>query len=412
MATLTESKELTPYLPQLVPRVREVLVDPVPEARATAARALGSLVERLGEDTFSDLVPALMATLSSDASGVDQQGAAQGLAEILSGLGIDRLEDLLPTIISSTSSPRAYVREGFISLLVFLPATFGDRFQPYLSRIIQPILSGLADDSDYVREASMRAGKMIVANHSVKAVDLLLPELERGLFDQSWRIRQSSILLVGELLFRISGISGKVEVEEDEDDDIQPVAETSKKALVDVLGRERRDRVLAGIYIVRQDAVGAVRAQATHVWKALVQNTPRTVREVLPTLSMFGFLLSEAVARFLIVSKVHILVRILASEGDEQREVSRRTWVVGYVSLTSRVCVMTDGRPYARRALPKTWREHLFRDYASSRKEYARRCTHATRGMLRHHRDFGRDDETAARGPVRTLFCVPSLSGP
>jgi hypothetical protein len=295
MSTLTESKDLTPYLPQLVPRVREVLVDPVPEARATAARALGSLVERLGEDTFPDLIPALMTTLSSNASGVDQQGAAQGLAEILSGLGIDRLEGLLPTIISNTSSPRPYVREGFISLIVFLPATFGERFQPYLPRIIQPVLSGLADESEYVREASMRAGRMIVANHSTKAVDLLLPELERGLFEQAWRIRHSSIQLVGELLFRISGISGKVEVDENEEEDVL-VPETPKKALVDVLGRERRDRVLASIYVVRQDATGIVRAYATHVWKALVQNTPRTVREVLPTLSeCLGFILLSIV---------------------------------------------------------------------------------------------------------------------
>jgi hypothetical protein len=37
----------------------------------------------------------------------------------------------------------------------------------------------------------MRAGRMIVANHSSKAIELLLPELERGLFDEAWRIRQS-----------------------------------------------------------------------------------------------------------------------------------------------------------------------------------------------------------------------------
>lgn len=190
LATLTEAKDLTPYLPQLMPRVRQVLSDPVPEARATAAKALGGLVERLGEDSFPDLVPSLFDTLRADASGVDQQGAAQGLSEIMSGLGTEKLEEVLPDIIVNTGSPRAYVREGFISLLVFLPATFGDRFAPYLGRIIQPVLSGLADDSDYVRDASMRAGKMIVANHSHKAIDLLLPELERGLFDSSWRIRQ------------------------------------------------------------------------------------------------------------------------------------------------------------------------------------------------------------------------------
>lgn len=190
-ATLTEAKDLVPYLSQLVPLVREVLVDPVPEARTTAAKSLGGLVERLGEDNFPDLIDTLMAMLKVPSSGVDQQGAAQGVSEILAGLGTDRLEDLLPTILANTSSPRTYVREGHISLLVFLPVTFGDRFSPYLGRIIQPVLGGLADDSDFVREASMRAGRMIVANHSSKAIELLLPELERGLFDEAWRIRQS-----------------------------------------------------------------------------------------------------------------------------------------------------------------------------------------------------------------------------
>lgn len=152
MASLTDSKDLIPYLPQLVPRVREVLIDPVPEARATAAKSLGVLIERLGENAFPTLVDDLSDILHSDASGVDQQGAAQGLAEVLSGLGVERMESMLPAIIASTSSSRAYVREGYISLLIYLPSVFGDRFSPYLGRIIQPVLSGLADDSDFVRE--------------------------------------------------------------------------------------------------------------------------------------------------------------------------------------------------------------------------------------------------------------------
>lgn len=126
LATLAEARDLGPYLSQLVPRVREVLVDPVPEARATAARALGSLVERLGEPSFPDLVEDLLAQLQAEAgagSGIDQQGAAQGLSEVIAGLGTDRLDELLPSVLNGTRSARAYVREGFISLLVFLPAT-------------------------------------------------------------------------------------------------------------------------------------------------------------------------------------------------------------------------------------------------------------------------------------------------
>lgn len=98
----------------------------------------------------------------------------------------------------------------------------------------------------------------------------------------------SSIQLVGELLFRIVGITTKADIgeeEEKEEEEDRQTAENSKKALLDVLGKERRDRVLAAIYVVRQDPSGLVRKLSIHVWKALVHNTPRTVREILPTLS-------------------------------------------------------------------------------------------------------------------------------
>ncbi|KAI0035599.1 ARM repeat-containing protein [Vararia minispora EC-137] len=284
LASLTDSKDFVPYLSGLLPMVHMVLVDPVPEARATAAKTLGTLVERLGEVNFPDLVPSLIRTLKTDTSGVDRQGAAQGLSEVLSGLGMERLEGLLPDIIINAQSPRSTVREGFMSLLVFLPATFGARFQPHLPKIIVPILKGLSDTEEYVREAAMRAGRMIITNYSGKAIDLLLPALERGMFDPGWRIRQSSITLIGELLFKVTGVSGKNEIEEDEEGADVTVAEISRKALTDVLGAERRDRILSALYMARQDAVHAVRTSSIHIWKALVANTPRTVREILPEL--------------------------------------------------------------------------------------------------------------------------------
>ncbi|SPO29720.1 related to translation activator GCN1 [Ustilago trichophora] len=309
LAGLTDSKDFVPYLGKLIPMVRVVLISPVPEARAVAAKALGTLVERLGEVHFVDLVPSLLGVLRSDATGVDRQGAAQGLAEVLAGLGMERMENLLPEIINSASDPKPYVREGHISLLIYLPATFGHRFAPHLGRIIPPILSGIADEAETVREASMRAGRMIIANYSSKAVDLLLPHLETGLFDEAWRIRMSSLQLTADLLFRLSGISGKNEVEDegiDEDMEQSAANNSVQRALVEALGQERRDRILASIYIVRQDPNIPVRQAAIHTWKALVHNTPRTAREVLPTM-------------------LDILIKSLASNGDENREMAART---------------------------------------------------------------------------------------
>ncbi len=44
--------------------------------------------------------------------------------------------------------------------------------------------------------------------------------------------------------------------------------------MLETLGEERRDRVLATLYIVRQDNVGIVRQASIHIWKALVQSEP------------------------------------------------------------------------------------------------------------------------------------------
>ena len=167
MSSLTDPKDFVPYLSRLLPMVHVCLVDPVPEARATAAKALGTLVERLGEAHFPDLVPGLLSTLRVDTSGVGRQGAAQGLNEILAGLGMERLEGLLPDIIMNASSPRSHVKEGFMSLLFFLLATFGVRFQPHLPKIIQPILGGLAGSEGVVRGIALKAGRMIIVNYSI-----------------------------------------------------------------------------------------------------------------------------------------------------------------------------------------------------------------------------------------------------
>ena len=56
------------------------------------------------------------------------------------------------------------------------------------------------------------------------------------------------------------------------------------KVILETLGQERRDRVYAGLYMGRSDVALHVRQSALHVWKVIVQNTAKTLRELLPTL--------------------------------------------------------------------------------------------------------------------------------
>lgn len=298
MAILVDRKDLLPYLSALVGELEIAMVDPVPATRSTGARALGSLVEKLGEEQFPDLIPRLLDTLNDLSKAGDRLGSAQALAEVICGLGLTKLDEMLPNILSSAQSIYSHVRAGFMPLLLFLPVCFGSQFSPYLSLIIPPILSGLADTDEEIRDTALRAGRLIVKNYANKAVDLLLPELELGLSDSSYRIRLSSVELTGDLLFQVTGISGKNELTEEQVE--------VNKSLVEVLGQDRRDRILAALFVCRSDVTGVVRAAAIDIWKALVANTPRTVKEIIPALTQ-------------------IIVRRLASSDDTHRTIAAAT---------------------------------------------------------------------------------------
>jgi hypothetical protein len=152
--------------------------------------------------------------------------------------------------------------------------------------------------------ASLRAGRIVVTNYAIRAVDILLPELEKAFFDDRWQIRHSSVELVGSMMYQLVGINKRPEGEDE--DTHEEATETQRAALVEVLGQARRDRILSALYIARQDISGIVRIAAAQVFKTLVSNPQKTVREMLPTMT-------------------NMIVKNLASTDDERRQGSART---------------------------------------------------------------------------------------
>lgn len=172
--------------------------------------------------------------------------------------------DIIATAERTDIAP--HVKDGYIMMFIYMPGAFTDEFTPYIGQIINPILKALADENEYVRETALKAGQRIVTLYAESAITLLLPELEKGLFDDNWRIRYSSVQLLGDLLYRISGVSGKMSTETASEDD-NFGTEHSHKAIMTALGTERRNRVLAGLYMGRSDVALMVRQAALHVWK-------------------------------------------------------------------------------------------------------------------------------------------------
>ena len=75
--------------------------------------------------------------------------------------------------------------------------------QAHLEEVLPPILDGLADESEGVRQAALAAGRTLVDLYALSALELLLPAIERGCAHENWRIRQSSVELLGDLLFKV-----------------------------------------------------------------------------------------------------------------------------------------------------------------------------------------------------------------
>ncbi|CAL5393285.1 unnamed protein product [Camellia sinensis] len=138
-----------------------------------------------------------------------------------------------------------------------------------------------------------------------RSLPLLLPAVEDGIFSDSWRIQQSSVELLGDLLFKVAGTSGKALLEGGSDDE-GASTEAQGRAIIEVLGREKRNEVLAALYMVRTDVSLTVRQAALHVWKTIVANTPKTLKEIMPVL-------------------MNTLITSLASSSSERRQVAGRS---------------------------------------------------------------------------------------
>ncbi|CAE8597071.1 unnamed protein product [Polarella glacialis] len=270
---IKDAKDIQPYLPLLLPQLKVTLVDPIPDVRATAAKAFGTLANGLPEEMLGDVLPWLFNMLRSSESAVERSGAAHGLSEVLMAMGTDRIEMLLPDILANATNKdaAAEVKEGYLGLFVYLPVAMGAAFEPYITEVCTALIGGMADDSSSVRDTAFKAAQVLTKQFGSSHTQLLLSPLEEGVFDVDWRIRHGSVQLMGQLIEQILRAH-------------RIPTQSADLMQVEVLPKEWRCHMLASLYIVRSDENPVVKQACAQVWKAVVQNTPRTLKELLPAL--------------------------------------------------------------------------------------------------------------------------------
>jgi hypothetical protein len=205
---------------------------------------------------------------------------------------VGKFEELLPQIMDGTDDPKWHIREGYIGLFVYLPSALKEKFPPYMGTLLPAILKGLADETESVREISLRAGQAFVTQYAETSIDVMLPTLLEGLFDDNWRIRQSSTMLVGDLLFHFLDKDQK--------------KENQQRLISGSLDADVQADILSRLYMLRSDPNAVVRQQALMVWKSVVEHTPATLKRVLPKM-------------------MHIIIQCLGSPVLDKREVGGKT---------------------------------------------------------------------------------------
>ena len=353
---VSDPGDVFPYLDMLLRALRMNLFDAIPEVRLMSAQALGALAASFGEESLDGLVQWLLSellegtvplSLSQNAgnrgkgvtSSVERSGAAMGLAEITTSLPEQRLRDILSKItISGEISTEA--REGGLLFIASVPQVLGERFENEMTTALDMVLKGLADDADSVRDAALNAGRSLVTAYAISSRKTLLSSLLSAMRDNAWRIRLAGTQLLGNMLLVIAecspqhfsvcqipgatefgnGVKGIVENfsdlnmhEKEKDEDPNSAlfespedaaaaltADVAMTRVSLVLERTELEELLAALYIVKCDTSIFVRQAGVHVWKTIVSNSPRTLRDVMP-------------------AAIHQIVNGLANDDEESR---------------------------------------------------------------------------------------------
>ncbi|KAK6590141.1 hypothetical protein RS030_172583 [Cryptosporidium xiaoi] len=294
---LSHKSDIDPFIKQIENSVHMSLTDPIPEIRILTAKLCRSLVSVIGQEKSSSLIEWHFNTLSSEVGQTLKSGVSASLAEILSVFGIEKFKKILPYILSQVcltdnvsrddkvfevnvggdnTNSLSSRKEGYIGLFVYLPQAFGEELGYLMPEILPKLLYCFGDESDIVRETALKACKSLVMHFGSGHAGYILQPLEDGLANNNWRVRLNCCILLGILLNML--IKGQLDSTGNSLCNDTNVLEDAGFSL------QRRSYILAAIYMARNDENMSVKNNASALWKSLVQNTPQTLKDILPIL--------------------------------------------------------------------------------------------------------------------------------
>lgn len=164
-----DASDLLPYMTILMPATKNALFDAIPEIRASAAKAMGSLSKGLGIENSMEMLGWLREHLHTPGiAAAEKLGAAQGFAELISVHGDEYFDMNVQEVVIKAKDKNNEIRESYRTVLIFLPNSYG-KFVDKLQSLMPLLIEGLADDLDEVRKVSMRTIKICIKKFGKQA---------------------------------------------------------------------------------------------------------------------------------------------------------------------------------------------------------------------------------------------------
>jgi hypothetical protein len=267
-----EPEDITVYIVSLTDSLIISLSDILPEVRATAAKAIGRLCQKLGVQHSEHMISSLKKVIEGESSpSIERAGCAQALCEALFSFGINHIENNFSTIVQGSKDKREHIREGFLAMFVYLPLILDNKYEKYISETLNASIESIAHPNENIRNLAIKIVKTIILKYSSKNIDQILTSLFEGMFSDTSLKRNSSVVLLGDVI------------------DILMKDKSSKEEVF-----EENPSIFSALYIVKNDENPDVKSSTNNIWKAFVDNTKVVLKRIYPVLTrqLIGLMIS------------------------------------------------------------------------------------------------------------------------
>ena len=258
---VSSDDDVLPHMEGLLSALESAAKEGHDAVRAFVAKAFKSLAERfrfLGKTMLNRLKLVLE---DKGATSIERAGAAQAFSEVLGTFGEEERAGIVADCLSLTQDNREFMREGFLSVFVYLPIVMGNEYEVFVFKTIQTIVESISHETEKIRNLAIKSIKILIQNYLKKNIDLLIIPFFEGAISENPTKRNSSLILLGDVIDIL--FEGKVDKEE---------------------VYKNYPRLFSIFYIMKNDSTGEVRLTANNIYKTFVDNTMKCLKTIYPDL--------------------------------------------------------------------------------------------------------------------------------